>query len=937
MFTDHWNNQAITFLKPVLANSQSLIRIATGFFTVEGFNLIGEHLAKKRVELMVGYDELSKERLREKLIDDVMFHLSTWDGPNRRTAVIALVNQLKAGKIRVVEQRETEIIDARLRNKDHAKVFIIDDEFVVVGSGNLTYSGLRTNVEGLTLLKDSTQVKYWVDQFKHYWKHPNTVDLTQALLEALLKWLDLRLPYDIYLKTVQALIGNDSTPPPRDSYKMPVKYQMVVIERVLRQLKDWGGAMLVASTGLGKTVMATHIAYRLRLDHHIYNALVFAPLQVHPNWQRAMESAGIACQVLTRDLLDQPPNPKKTAVRALIQALERADDKYIIFVDESQHFKNMLRAKDGDKRHSFMHLYKAANERGAKIVLLTATPFAKDIADLNNQLYLLPHNAEPNYLTVKGQQAIPGILDEKIHPKAWKVYETEDFFRNFMDLPVCTVISTSQVAKDFAEQTPEGDFVLFGQSKRWIPQIEIKKIKVPVSFEREISKAIREGYFKHKLKRFKNRGVWQHSETTIEMHAEVAWTSSPLALREVIEKTLDGTYSEEWIRSFEIQEAVLKPILKKLQKMTYQDDEKFIALCKCLSDASAQERKIIIFTERHATAVYLEEGIKQEMPDLRVANASRRTDKGYELREFDNDVQLMIYAFAPEANKDAKLDVVVESSYDVFITTDAYSTGVNLEDASVVISYDLAWTPDTIIQRAGRVLRLWKDPRLVSLYVFVGEFQTDTQGRGATEGVEKRLRTLTTRSQYAQQFSELPVFPKEDIETYNSLAGLSKVTIEDLGLVDITKIEEFSGVSGYLRHITELKRNQKYSDEIPDDITSSMNYNGDDHLLYLLLRYKGSYFWMLYHVKSGKLDDVKEDRLLSLIQCTQETPIAESVDPGVIEQHAQKCRTLWLEKQSNIDPFFVERICALYLIPYKDAGDFGKMFQLKLADVGVKM
>lgn len=126
-----------------------------------------------------------------------------------------------------------------------------------------------------------------------------------------------------------------------------------------------------------------------------------------------------------------------------------------------------------------------------------------------------------------------------------------------------------------------------------------------------------------------------------------------------------------------------------------------------------------------------------------------------------------------------------------------------LQDAEIVISYDLAWTPDTIIQRAGRVLRFWREPRLVSLYIFVGDFQEDREGSRATTGVENRLRKLTARSEQAQQFSELPVFPEGDDLTYRTLGSLSRVTIEDLGLADITEIEEFTGVSGYLRHITE--------------------------------------------------------------------------------------------------------------------------------------
>ena len=927
--TDHWSSRTIRFLEPVLQAGQKTVRIATGFFTVEGYDLIREHLADKRVYLMVGFDEMSKERLREKLIDDIMFHLSTWDGPNRITAVHALVEQLEKRRLFVVEQPPGDLIDARLRNRDHAKVFIVDDATAVVGSGNLTVSGLRFNVEGMTQVTEPEKVAYWVERFNHFWKHPDTIDLTQALLEALKRWLELNPPYDIYLKTIEALIGEDDTPPPRSNYRMPVQYQMVVIERVLRQLKDWGGAMLVASTGLGKTVMATHIAYRLRLAHEIYNAIVFAPLQVHPNWELAMESAGVSCKVLTRDLLDQPLTRPSGAVRQMVQQLERADDKFIIFVDESHHFKNMLRAKDGTPRHSFKRLFDAVNQRGAKIVLLTATPFAKDVMDLNNQLYLLPHKAPPSYLTVTGQQAIPGVIDDEINPEAWKVQRSNGFFEQFINLPVCTVISTSQVAKDFAVHDKEGDYVAFGETRRWIPQIEIKKIKVPVPLEKDVSRAIREKFFRHVRKRFMVRGEWQVSETIIEAQAEIAWASSPLALHEVVQKTLDGTYSEEkiqWVKDRETQTAVLTPILEQLQALTHRQDEKFWTLCKILREAQQGNRKVVVFTERHATAVYLAEGLASEMPELQIAAVSRRSEQGYELKDFNKGVLPLIAAFAPEANEDMSDLIAGQPSYDVFITTDAYSNGVNLQDAEIVISYDLAWTPDTIIQRAGRVLRFWREPRLVSLYIFVGDFQEDREGSRATTGVENRLRKLTARSEQAQQFSELPVFPEGDDLAYRTLGSLSRVTIEDLGLADITEIEEFTGVSGYLRHITELKQNQVHAAEIPDDIASAMTYEGERHLLYLLLRHKRTYFWTLFDIKRQTLEEIKEDRLLNLIQCPKEKDIAP-IDASVIEQHAQTCRTEWLATRIDVDPALVERICALYLLPYKDEGDFGKMLQ----------
>src|SRR5690606_18299262 len=162
-------------------------------------------------------------------------------------------------------------------------------------------------------------------------------DLTQAVLNALLRWLDLSAPYDVYLKTIQALVPEDPSEAPRDDYKMPVKYQQVVIERLLRQLKEYRGAMLVASTGLGKTVMATHTAYRLREEREIYNVVVFAPQQVHPDWERALDSAGLNHKLFTRNALDRQMTRGKKSLE-LKSALEQLGEKHLIIVDESQYF-----------------------------------------------------------------------------------------------------------------------------------------------------------------------------------------------------------------------------------------------------------------------------------------------------------------------------------------------------------------------------------------------------------------------------------------------------------------------------------------------------------------------------------------------------------------------------------------------------------------------
>lgn len=924
MQTDHWNKGVLRFITPYLENTQDRLQVATGFFTIQGYNLIRDFLSDISVQLLVGYDEAAIDRLKELLIDQIMVHLSRWGEGNRRAAVLDLVERIQKGRFQIVEHGDKDWVDARARNRDHGKVYILDQKTVLSGSVNLTVNGLKHNSENLTLVETPDRVAYYLNQFQKYWDAEGTVDLTQALLDALLKWLSLSPPFDIYLKTIQALIQEEDFAPPRENYKMPVNYQLVVIERALRQLKAFGGAMLVASTGLGKTVMATHIALRLQREKQIYNVLVFSPLQVQPDWKYALRSAGLSYDVFTRNLLDGKRRGKK--MREMEEALEQIDENYLVIIDESQYFRNRTRAKDGRRRQSFNRLVPVIEKKKAKVLLLTATPFSKEVEDLNNQLRLLPHTADKKYVRANGQFVMAGMVDDAIAPEAWKVMDGPDFFEDFINLPVATVISTSQVAKDFAEHTEEGDYILFGEEKRWVPQVEVTKVKVPVMLEEAVSDAMQQKVFLHKSLSFKDRkNNWYRSRMIIQNKAEISWMSSPLAFKQVVIDTIEGSDDVPYTRPVEKRKEILEPILHRLEVLQPNDDPKFQALVIYLKKFKSESRKVIIFTERQLTAIYLEKSLANRLPFLQVANTVKETGEGLtELKKFNEEVIPLIKGFAPEANKDkiSPRDNLV--NYDILIATDAYSTGVNLQDASVVINYDLAWTPDVLIQRAGRILRFWKVPRRVHFLVFVGDFKKDILGKENTHNVESRLRKLSSRSKHAQKFSEIPLITDSDQASYDSLGSLSEVTYEDIGIVDIGQLEEFSGVSPFLKHITVLKQHEEYASQIPDDITSAFQYSGNKLLLYLLLRHEGEYQLILYDVKRKKLESIKEDALLNLIQCTVETPIA-NISPDKIERLAQKSRQLWIKQNEGDITGKIERVCACLLIPFSQELSFREM------------
>ena len=916
MNTDSWTKGTLDLVRSYLNEAKSIVRVATGYFTVQGYDRIRPFLQDKQVRIMVGYDEFAREQQQTRLIASILDDLATWDMANRRVVVLDLLRRLRLGQLNIVEQAPASTVDIRTRQRDHAKVFIMDDRFALIGSMNLTYNGLISNIEAATVVDNPERVHYWLVKFDEYWNAPDTEDVTAELIRALEAWLKLRPPFEIYLKTLLALGTPLEVNPPREAYKMPTYYQLVVVERVLRQFHMYRGAMLVASTGLGKTVMATHAAWRLMHERKIRNVIVFAPLQVHPNWQQDMFNAGIACQVYSRDLLDQPrrKNTRQAKLRDMEVALSKVDEQYLIIVDESQRFRHRLRA-NGSIRQSFQRLQDVVAIKKPIVLLLTATPYARDVADVNNQLSLLPHTAQPDHRTMSGQFVIPGLLDDINPPRAWRVPQSEDFFQAFLELPVATIISTSQVARDFAQTTDEGDFVVFKVGPRWIPQIGTYKQYVEPLAEELMSPVLTDGIFKHAPIRYRSRDRGGTTQVNIQRMAELSWVSSPIALGEVIQKTIDEQYQVKFITEQTIRRRRLQPIVDWLERLSPDQDDKLMKLCLLVREAAKQDQKVLIFSEYHATAVYLCEQLALQFPNLAVATTSKRTgDNNYGLVDFNREAFDLILAFAPEANADTLRQGQIKKNIDILIVTDAFSAGVNLQDAEIVVHYDLAWTPDVLTQRAGRILRFWKKPRRVRFYLYLHKFQSKNTLAVDTLLAERRLGQLILRDNEARRFTALPSVLDAESGEFISLSEFSEVHGEYWGDADIGRLSEFDAISPLLRHTATLRKYEEWAQTIPNDIAGAMEYDGKTPELYLLLKYQDRYEWCVLDLANDHFVEYSEDQLLELIHCTPETPVA-LVSEDDIEKASQYCRSLWIAQSGVADADQWQRVCALYLQP----------------------
>lgn len=143
----------------------------------------------------------------------------------------------------------------------------------------------------------------------------------------------------------------------------------------------------------------------------------------------------------------------------------------------------------------------------------------------------------------------------------------------------------------------------------------------------------------------------------------------------------------------------LAEFLKLLSDAKPERDDKVKALVKLLkSDSVLKNNKVIIFTEFADTARYLE----QQLTNAGITGIFR-IDGGSSQKQRSD----IIHRFAPYYNgsSSAELTAAGKKEIRVLVSTDVLAEGLNLQDATRLINYDLHWNPVRLMQRIGRVDR----------------------------------------------------------------------------------------------------------------------------------------------------------------------------------------------------------------------------------------
>lgn len=285
---------------------------------------------------------------------------------------------------RLSEQMKDEKVCVKLylREPLHAKLYLAyrpDDNFnkiqAIMGSSNLTYSGLTRQGELNAEFGDSDSAEKLARWFDDRWEDKFCLDITKELIDIIdNSWAGKREipPYYIYLKTAyhlseEARSGIKEFTIPAEFKNALFEFQQTAVKIAARHLNNdkRGGAMIGDVVGLGKTITACAIA-KMYENTFGSNTLIICPANLQDMWAKYRKQYDL-----------------KADIMSMAKPIDVDNARYykLIIIDESHNLRNSQGMR-------YRNMRDLIQKQDCKVLLLTATPYNKQYKDLSSQLRL---------------------------------------------------------------------------------------------------------------------------------------------------------------------------------------------------------------------------------------------------------------------------------------------------------------------------------------------------------------------------------------------------------------------------------------------------------------------------------------------------------------------------------------------------------------------
>lgn len=295
----------------------------------------------------------------------------------------------------------------------------------------------------------------------------------------------------------------------------------------------------------------------------------------------------------------------------------------------------------------------------------------------------------------------------------------------------------------------------------------------------------------------------------------------------------------------------LQTILAKVPEWKPEKDRKLEALAKLLLETHKGD-KILIFTQYKDTADYL----LRELQNRKMQNIAAAHG--------DSDVQSIVNRFSPVSNgKTAQLD-----DFRVLVATDVLSEGQNLQDAHIVVNYDLPWALIRLVQRAGRVDRIGQKSPDIFCYSAL-----------PADGVEK---VISLRKRLRSRIGENRELVGTDERFFEDDPKTADKTLRDL-YAETAELEETEDETDLLSRAFDIWQNavkdrpglEETIKKLPNVVYSAKPAKPGETGGAIAYIKDGGGNDILAHVDTeGAVISQSQSHLLDLLQCEEEQEIA---------------------------------------------------------------
>lgn len=780
--------------------------IATAFFNVPGFDLLADEFCRTaKIRLLLGAEprpeaervlpqpgDPPEPQFTARLVAEGIARLN--EALARSRDLLPFDEESDAAVRRLLDVLRSERVEVRRYSKRflHAKAFLFRTPGggLVTGSSNLTYAGLRKNLElnlGHFDVPAVPRVEVWFDEL---WKNAELFDLA-AIYDRLMAEFP---PYLIYLRVLFAMYGEELAEEEQEMGDIPLTtFQKHGVWRASRILKKCGGVLIADGVGLGKTFLAGEIIRFFKARRQ--RVLLICPAALRDStWRDFLDRFDLKVDCVSYEQLanDCQLGGEEPHLRSALE------DYALVVIDESHAYRN----PDSPARAGVLRRLLLGPRRD--LLLLTATPVNNSLWDLYHLLrYFVKQDAffaDSGVLSMRerfqdAMRVDPFNLNpDMLYPviDATTVKRTRQFIKRHYANDLVMLPDGSRVPVEFpkplassiaydletilpgfmaeleiALDPPDGSLPLLTLA-RYQPE-NYPARQPPTALDTAIVGLIRSGL----LKRFES-SVHAFARTTQKMAREHELFLRALDQGVVLRKTFfqelsaaegDDELIDELIesgdhtdpssaydvatlrRDAESDRKLLTAMHQRTARVKDHEDTKLEVLVNELvkvveqarEDSATPEderrsRKVLVFSFYEDTVNWIE-GFLDRMIErdkrLSCYRGRMASVAGNEVRHGVSRRDA-VWGFAPESSGAPR---GWEDKFDLLVCTDVLAEGLNLQQCCNVINFDLPWNPMRLVQRHGRIDRIGSPHKRVFLRTYFPDAQLD-----ALLNLEARVR-----------------------------------------------------------------------------------------------------------------------------------------------------------------------------------------------------